>query len=127
MAVTQRMAGLDGLLVVTVSLIALLYSNLALRIERSGMNLALGSLILALSLAASSHHFHVRPHIVTMFFMIIVYSRLCDIESGRKNISTLFWLIPVLIIWSNIHGGALGGLFTLLIAAAGWTLACLWG
>ena len=46
MAVIQRLAGLDGLLVVTVSLIALLYSHLALRIERSGMNLALGSLIL---------------------------------------------------------------------------------
>jgi len=124
MAATQRMAGLDGLLVVTVSLIALLYSNLALRIERSGMNLALGSLILALSLAASSHHFHVRPHIATIFFMTIVYSRLCDVESKRKSISTLIWLIPVLVIWSNIHGGVLGGLFTLLIAAAGWTLAC---
>jgi hypothetical protein len=124
MAATQRLAGFDGLLVVTVSLIALLYSHLALRIERSGMNLALGSLILALSLAASSHHFHVRPHIVTIFFMTIIYSRLCDIESGRKSISTLFWLIPVFVIWSNIHGGALGGLCTLLIAAAGWTMAC---
>ena len=56
--------------------------------------------------------------------MTIVYSRLCDVESGRKNNSTLFWLIPILIIWANIHGGVLGGLFTLLIAAAGWTLAC---
>jgi hypothetical protein len=27
------------------------------------------------------------------------------------------------VIWSNIHGGVLGGLFTSLIAAAGWTLA----
>jgi hypothetical protein len=36
-------------------------------------------------------------------------------------------LIPVLVIWSNIHGGALGGLFTLLIAAAGWTLTCRMG
>ena len=123
MAVIQRMAGFDGLLVVTVSLIALLYSNLAWRIERSGMNLALGSFILVLSLAAGSHHFHVRPHIITMFFMTIVYSHLCDIESGRKNISSLFWLIPVFVIWSNIHGGALGGLGTLLVAGAAWTLA----
>ena len=69
MAVVHRIAGLDGLLVVTVSLIALLWSGLALRIERSGMNLVLGSLILALALAASSHHLHVRPHIVTILFM----------------------------------------------------------
>lgn len=123
MAIVHRLAGLDGLIVVTVSLIALLFAGLAARIERSGMNLALGSFILALSLAASSHHFHVRPHIVTIFFMTIVYSRLCDIEAGRKGITTLCWLIPCLILWSNIHGGALGGLFTLLIAAAGWTVA----
>ena len=127
MAATQRMAGLDGLLVVTVSLIALLYSNLALRIERSGMNLVLGSLILALSLAASSHHVHVRPHIVTILFMTLAYSKLCDVETGRKSITSLFWLIPVFVIWANIHGGVLGGLFTLLIAAAGWSLAYLLG
>ncbi len=127
MAATQRMAGLDGLLVVTVSLIALLYAGLAARIERSGMNLVLGSLILALSLAASSHHFHVRPHIVTILFMTLAYSKLCDVETGRKSINSLFWLIPVFVIWANIHGGVLGGLFTLLIAATGWTLASLLG
>lgn len=127
MAVIQRLAGFDGLLVVTVSLIALIYSNLALRIERSGMNLALGTFILMFSLAVSSHHLHVRPHVATMFFMVIVYARLCDIESGRKNISTLLWLIPVFVIWSNIHGGALGGLFTILIVALGWTLTSLMG
>jgi hypothetical protein len=124
MAVVHRLAGLDGLLVVTVTLIALLFASVAGRIDRSGMNKALGSLILFLALAASSHHFHVRPHIVTIFFMTIVYSRLCDIEAGRKNISTLFCLLPIFIIWSNMHGGVLGGLFTLLIAAAGWTLIC---
>ena len=42
MAVVHRIAGLDGLLVVTVSLIALLWSGLALRIERAGMNLLPG-------------------------------------------------------------------------------------
>jgi hypothetical protein len=58
MAAIHRIAGLDGLLVATVSLIALLWSGLALRIERSGMHPALASLILAFSMAASSHHFH---------------------------------------------------------------------
>ena len=124
MAVIHRLAGLDGLLIVTVSLIALLCSSLALRIERSGMNLALGFLILALSLAASSHHFHVRPHIVTILLMTIVYSKLCDVDTGKASLGSLFWFIPMFVIWANIHGGVLGGLLTLLIAAAGWTLAC---
>lgn len=124
MAAVHRMAGLDGLLVVAVSLIALLYSELALRIERSGMNLVLGSLILALSLAAASHQLHIRPHIVTILLMAVLYGRLCDVEAGKTGFKSLFWLIPMFVIWANIHGGVLGGLFTLLIAAAGWTLAC---
>jgi hypothetical protein len=125
MAIIQKLAGFDGLLVFAVSLIALVYFILALRIECSGMNLALGAFILAFSLAAGSHHFHVRPHIATMLFMVVVYARLCDVESGRKDINSLLWLIPIFILWSNIHGGALGGLFTFLLVAAGWTLASL--
>jgi hypothetical protein len=127
MAAIHRIAGLDGLLVATVSLIALLWSGLALRIERSGMNPALASLILAFSMAASSHHFHVRPHIITIVFTAFVYSQLCDVETRRKSIAALLWLIPVLVLWANIHGGVLGGIFTLLVAATGWTLARLLG
>lgn len=125
MAVVHRLAGLDGLLAVTASLIALLYSGLAFRIERSGMNLVIGSLILFLSFAAGSHHFHVRPHVVTILFMAVLYSRLSDVESGKTGPGSLFWLVPMFVLWANIHGGALGGLFTFLIVAAGWTIA--WG
>ncbi len=124
MAAIQRLAGLDGLLVVTVSLIALLYSHPGLTDRAFRDEPCPGFPHIGFVPGPSSHHFHVRPHIVTIFFMTIIYARLCDIESGRKSISTLFWLIPVFVIWSNIHGGALGGLCTLLIAAAGWTMAC---
>ena len=58
------------------------FSSLAARIDRSGMNLVLGSLLLAISLAASSHHFHVRPHIVTIFFMTIIY--ICVVRGAFK-------------------------------------------
>jgi hypothetical protein len=127
MAIIHRVAGLDGLLIVTTCLIALLYASLALRIDRSGMNLVLGSLLMALSLAAASHHLHVRPHIVTFLLIGILYSKLCDIETEKASYKSLFWFIPIFIIWTNIHGGVLGGLFTLLITTAGWTLACLLG
>ena len=94
MAVIHRLTGLDGLLVVTVTLIALLCSSLALRIERSGMNLVLGFLILALSLAVSSHHFHVRPHVVTILLMTTVYSKLCDVEYGKGKPGFSFLVHP---------------------------------
>ena len=127
MAAIHRLAGFDGLLIVTVCLIALLYSCLCASVERSGMNVVLGSLILALSLGASSHHFHVRPHLATIFFMTVLFARLCDVEAGRKNLTALFWLIPILVVWANMHGGVLGGLATLLMVASGWSLIYLLG
>jgi hypothetical protein len=33
----------------------------------------------------------------------------------------VLWLIPVFVIWSNLHGAVLGGLGTLALVAAAWT------
>ena len=122
MGFVRTFLGLDGLLVLAVSLISILYAFLASKIERSGMNLMLGSLLLVVSLAAASHNLHVRPHLFTMLFMAVLYSKLCDIDMQRSRELSLFWLLPFFIIWVNIHGGVLGGLCTLLIAVTGWTL-----
>jgi hypothetical protein len=32
----------------------------------------------------------------------------------------LFWLVPLCVIWTNVHGGVLGGIGTVGIAFAGW-------
>lgn len=119
--------GLDGLLVLTVTLVSLLYALLALRIERSGMNLMLGALVLAFSLAAASHNLHVRPHLFTLLFLAVMFAKLCDIDVKRGSYGSLFWLVPLFLIWVNIHGGVLGGLCTLLITVTGWTIAWRFG
>ena len=126
-AFVHRIAGLDGLLVLAVSLVSILYAYLAFKIERSGMNLMLGVVLLSFSLAAVSHHLHVRPHLFTILFMAVLYSKLCDIDMQRTRETSLVWLIPFFVVWVNIHSGALGGLCTLLIVSAGWTLSRLLG
>jgi hypothetical protein len=44
-----------------------------------------------------------------------------DIDDGRRQLSQLPWLIPVFIVWSNLHGAVLGGFGTLALVAAAWT------
>lgn len=123
MALMHRVGGLDALLVMTVSAVALLYSWLALKIYKSGMNEVLGTLILMIAFAASSHHFHIRPHILSILILAITFGKLCDVEFNRASMKTLFWLMPLFIVWTNIHGGVLGGLLTLTIVAVGWTIS----
>jgi hypothetical protein len=127
MAFVHRLGGLDGLLVATCFSIALLYSWITVKLCRAGINPVLGMLLVCLALAASSHHLHVRPHLITIIALAIVYGKLCDVEENRSSIVKLYTLIPLFIVWTNIHGGVLGGLLTMFIVFSGWSIASLTG
>jgi hypothetical protein len=127
MAVIHRWDGLDTLLLVTVTLLALLYTVAAARLIRAGLHWSLSVLLVGLTIAASSSHFHIRPHIGTILFLGWTMLFLCDFEAGRMALSRLWWLVPMYWLWSSIHGGMLGGLATIVLAVAGWTFAKLIG
>ncbi len=120
MGVIHRFAGFDGLLVITVALIAFLYAWVSRRLMHSGLHFLLAMLIVALALAASSHSFHIRPHMLSILFLGFTFALLCDFEAGRSGLFTLFWLVPLCALWTNIHGGVLGGLGTIVITISGW-------
>lgn len=123
MAFIDKIGGLDGLLIITVTSLALLYTWLLRRLLNAGLHPLLAGLILGLALSSSAFHLHVRPHIVSIIFLALTYGSLCDFETKRLNIKRLFWLLPLFILWSNSHGGVLGGLGTLFLTLCGWILA----
>ena len=45
---------------------------------------------------------------------------LVDFERGRTGVGRLATLIPLYIVWTNLHGGVLGGTMTLGLAVTGW-------
>lgn len=127
MALIHRVAGLDSLLLATVTLLAYFYTWMAHRLVRAGIHPLLAILIMSLAAAASSYHFHVRPHLITIVFLGFTLAMLCDFETGRISLGRLCWLVPLFLLWANIHGGFLGGMATLLLAAAGWIFTWLAG
>jgi hypothetical protein len=120
MAVVNRIGGFDGLLLMTVTLLASLFALLSYRLMDKGMHPVLAILVITIAMAASSRHFHVRPHIVTIVFMAFLFALLTDFESGEISFSKLFWLIPFFALWVNIHGGVLGGMATMALIITGW-------
>ena len=106
----------------TAAALAGFYTWIFSRLWRSGLGLPLASLLLALVLAASTHHFHVRPHVLSLIFLGLTFAWLVDFEAGRRSLRSLFWLWPLFLIWTNSHGGVLGGLGTLGLTLGGWTL-----
>src|SRR5262245_45804826 len=120
MAILYAVGGFDALLLGTTVLIAGLFTWIAHRLMAAGLHWSL-SMVLALGgVAVSANHFHVRPHLGTMVLFAVVFARLVDFEAGRVGVRGLFWLLPWLVLWVNVHGGYLGGLGTIGLAVAGW-------
>lgn len=127
MAAIHALGGLDGLLLATATALAGLYTWLAHRLIRSGLHAIPAALVVALALLVGASHFHARPHVGTLLFFGITCGLLCDFEAGRIGLGRLVWLFPMFVVWTNWHGGMLGGLATLVLAAAGWLLLWLVG
>lgn len=121
MAILNHIGGFDTLLLATATLLAGVFAGLGVRLLRCGLHPSVVAVLIAFGLAASSGHFHVRPHLATIVGMAVVMAYLTDVDNGRIPIGRLWWLVPIFWLWANAHGGALGGLVTFALAIAGWT------
>jgi hypothetical protein len=122
MALAHRAAGLDGLLLGSATLLAGLYAWLARRLVRAGFHPAWALLLVVLVLGASTSHFHARPHLATIALQAVTVALLAACDAGRIPLRRLFWLVPLFVLWTNAHGGVLGGIATVGLAAGGWCL-----
>ncbi len=122
MALIHRIAGLDGLLLATAALLAGLFAFIAARLRGSRLPWLLVVLLVLIVIAASSYHFIPRPHLITIVLMAWLAALLTDVESGRTPAIRLLLLPPAFVIWSNVHGGALGGIASAFVVLMIWLL-----
>jgi hypothetical protein len=123
LALLHRLDGLNTVLTATAALLAGLYTWIAHRLLRAGLHPLLSVLLTLLAMLASAYHFHPRPHLLSIVFLGWTFANLCDVEAGRVSLKRLIWLLPLFVLWTNIHGGVLGGFGTLAITVIGWLVA----
>ncbi len=57
----------------------------------------------------------IRPQIITVFFIAVLWKILIEFLEGKK-LGQLIYFVPLLfIIWANLHGGFFSGLFILFL------------
>jgi hypothetical protein len=122
MFLTYRFSGFDGQLLGAVTLLAAVFAWLTVRFLRTGLHFVVVVAVVALGLAAAGSHFHVRPHLFTLASLAVTAVLLADCDKARIRLNRLLWLIPLYVVWTNVHGGMLGGLATLAITFAGWAV-----
>lgn len=115
--------GLDGLLIVSVSILAWTYANVASGLLRAGCHWIVTASLLFFVLAASSHHFLVRPHLVSIALMAWTTRWLVRFETGERSVFLHpLVLFAVFVFWTNVHAGVLGGVVTVVAATIGWLI-----
>ena len=60
---------------------------------------------------------------MNIVFLGVTFAWLCDYEAGRIPLRRLIWLVPIYVIWTNVHGGMVGGVATMAVTFIGWLVA----
>jgi hypothetical protein len=111
---TQRLAGFPGLHLLAAAAIGLLAWLMVLRADKEARPLALG--ICALALAALSPFLILRPALLGFPFLA---AALLFIDRYRKDADArwLWLLVPLQILWANVHAFAIVGAGLAALAA----------
>ena len=109
--------GLAGVVLVSMFVICLTSALLYRVIERRCGNplVAIGFTVLAT--AVETIHWLARPHLFTMLFLVIFIAIIDHAREGRMKL--LWWLLPLTLVWANVHAGFFIGVVILGAYAAG--------
>jgi hypothetical protein len=109
----------------TVTILTVLYSWLARRLLTNGLAWLPTCFLIILGIATAAGHFLARPHVFTFLGFGLTCGWLGEVEGHTRQLTKLWRLIPLYVIWSNIHGGVLAGFATVVIVASGWSVSFL--
>ncbi|MEM6822748.1 MAG: hypothetical protein AAF558_12510 [Verrucomicrobiota bacterium] len=94
------------------------------RIMKEGCHAGLALGFSALGWFVLTMHSLARPHIFTYLFFGILLERLYRIYEGKATLRSSWWLVPMMMVWTNFHGGFSVGLF--LIGVVFWVALPRW-
>jgi hypothetical protein len=124
MAVLYAAGGFTLIVATSATMLALTYASLARHLLRSGIRPALATALLVVVIRAGSPQFIARPLLFTLLLVGWTFAALLRFEQeGGDRVRGLFLLPPVLVLWTNLHGGAAAGLAMVLLTSCGWMLA----
>lgn len=116
LALAWRMGGTPGLVILkmllglgTLGLVILFFKRCGMGVGSGSILLLAGSLLLAPDMAT------VRPQVFTILCFAGLLFLVVEAESGAYR--RLWWAVPLLLVWANLHGGVLAGATVLSVWA----------
>jgi hypothetical protein len=118
-ALASKSAGWAGPICLAAAAVATTFALLTSVLSRR-IGAGYAVLIAFAALVISVTHFYARPHVLALPFMVAWASGLVSASERREPPS--FWLLPLLAVWANLHGGFVFG----LVLVGGFGLDAIW-
>jgi hypothetical protein len=111
-----NLVGFKGVVLLAGTAIALYLTLLLKYAVWRGANGMIALLVVLISATASTIHFHARPHVFTLLLLAIA---IWILEKNRRTGGHLVWtLVPLTVLWANLHGGFVIFLVLLVLRCA---------
>lgn len=121
----HRAFGLKGIVLMAAILISLFAITLIRRMVSRDAHLFVAMAVALLGVGGASIHFLARPHLLTLLLLSI---SVWMIEEDRQRPGWKIWLlVPLTIVWTNLHGGFLALVVVLGLAAVGTAIEAWFG
>jgi hypothetical protein len=101
-ALVHRVLGLDGLILLCALVVSVSVAVAHRIMVRRGVDPFAAAFLLGLAVVAARFRFMARPH-VFMFLFAVVFWWVLDSDL-RNRPRRLLWLLPVMLLWVNMHG-----------------------
>jgi hypothetical protein len=106
-AETYQLAGWAGPVIVAAASVAVTFALLAFILSRRVPPIY-AAIIALVALALSASHLLARPHVLALPVMLAWVNGLVSASESRQAPS--LWLLPLIVLWANLHGGFILGL-----------------
>ena len=119
MRLAHSWGGLNAIALLTCMVVAGTLRGIYRRLVDDGFHFLLAICATIVAVMGLVPSFVARPNIVS-FLGVWFVADLCQrFHAGRVEHKKLLWLVPIMLVWTNMHGGFMAGLVLIAIA---WTV-----
>ena len=111
----HQQGGLPGVVFTNLVLLGVIFVLLLHLVRRVCPNDLISALVTLLALAGTSIHWLARPHLYSWLFTLIFCHILVRAVEGHTRL--LYILPPLMVLWTNLHGGFVIGIALVLVYA----------
>jgi hypothetical protein len=102
-AILHRHGGLAAVVLASLAVICVTSLALFRLIRRNCNNSLVAIAVTLLATGGCAIHWLARPHLFTLLFFVVTLHITARASQGRVRL--LAWLIPLTLVWTNLHGG----------------------